>query len=142
LRGLCKKWNICALVDRDHEEVKTSLFESDEAYARALQEAKDHLLTAQMMDLDGINDREEDDNEDNDSTSRDAWEDVDPDNMLYEKRRRRMDVEHYKVLLSIGAFIVTPRYKKMRVNRHYSFVLFYNNNFCFFSLIFCFFLFV
>jgi E3 ubiquitin-protein ligase BIG BROTHER-like protein len=46
-----------------------------------------------MMALAGINDREEDDNEDNDSTSPDAWQDVDPDNMLYEKHRRRMDVD-------------------------------------------------
>jgi len=74
-----------ALADGDHEEVDASLFESDEAYARALQEAEDRLLTAQMMALAGINDREEDDNEDNDSTSRDAWQDVDPDNMLYEE---------------------------------------------------------
>lgn len=74
-----------ALADGHHEEVDASLFESDEAYARALQEAEDRLLTAQMMALAGINDREEDDNEDNDSTSREAWQDVDPDNMLYEE---------------------------------------------------------
>jgi hypothetical protein len=42
LRGLCKNWRICALADGDHEEVDASLFESDEAYARALQEAEDH----------------------------------------------------------------------------------------------------
>ena len=46
-----------ALADGHHEEVDASLFESDEAYARALQEAEDRLLTAQMMALAGINDR-------------------------------------------------------------------------------------
>ena len=42
-----------ALDDGDHEEVHASLIETDEAYARALQEAEYRLLTAQMA---GIND--------------------------------------------------------------------------------------
>jgi hypothetical protein len=36
-------------------------------YARALQEVEEHLLTTQMMALDGINEQEEDNNEDNDN---------------------------------------------------------------------------
>eukprot|EP01018_Ginkgo_biloba_P037316 Gb_14992 [translate_table: standard] len=73
------------LVTGQHDEVDASLFESDEAYAKALQEAEDREMTAQMMALAGINDWEEEDNEDNDSSSQDAWQDVDPDNMVYEE---------------------------------------------------------
>ena len=37
-----------AFADGHNEEVDASLIESDEAYARALQEAEDRLLTTQM----------------------------------------------------------------------------------------------
>ena len=45
-----------ALAHPHDEEVDASLFESDEAYARALQEAEDRLLTTQMMASTSIND--------------------------------------------------------------------------------------
>lgn len=73
-----------ALVDDPNEEIDPSLFDSDEAYARALQDAEDREMTARMMAL--ANQWEEDDNEDNDGSSQDdRWQDVDPDNMLYEE---------------------------------------------------------
>uniref|UniRef100_A0A0C9S3B2 TSA: Wollemia nobilis Ref_Wollemi_Transcript_30427_1357 transcribed RNA sequence n=1 Tax=Wollemia nobilis TaxID=56998 RepID=A0A0C9S3B2_9CONI len=74
------------LVNGETGELDASLFESDEAYARALQEAEDREMTARMMALAGINEWEEDDNEDDDGSSQDdTWQDVDPDNMLYEE---------------------------------------------------------
>ena len=45
-----------ALAHGHDEELDASLFESDEAYARALQEAEDRLLTTQMMASASIND--------------------------------------------------------------------------------------
>ncbi|KAH9288623.1 hypothetical protein KI387_032740, partial [Taxus chinensis] len=75
-----------ALVDDPNEELDPSLFDSDEAYARALQEAEDRDMTARMMALAGINGWEEEDIEENDGSSQDdTWQDVDPDNMLYEE---------------------------------------------------------
>ena len=45
-----------ALAHPHDEEVDASLFESDEAYARALQEVEDRLLTIEMMASSRIND--------------------------------------------------------------------------------------
>ncbi|MCO5562835.1 hypothetical protein L7F22_016470 [Adiantum nelumboides] len=74
--------------DEDAEEaeegaVDGSLYESDEAFARALQEAEHHDATVYMMSLVGV---EESDGEVEDRSygSQDAWQDVDPDDMSYE----------------------------------------------------------
>ncbi|KAI5075525.1 hypothetical protein GOP47_0009601 [Adiantum capillus-veneris] len=65
-------------------EIDGSLYENDEAFARALQEAEHRDATVYMMGLVGV---EESDGEDEDQSnqSQDAWQDVDPDNMSYEE---------------------------------------------------------
>lgn len=68
----------------EEEQIDGSLYDNDEALARALQEVEDREATAQMMALAGIHEFEgEDEGESNDS--QDAWQDVDPDNMSYEE---------------------------------------------------------
>eukprot|EP00252_Welwitschia_mirabilis_P010074 TRINITY_DN2317_c0_g1_i1.p1 TRINITY_DN2317_c0_g1~~TRINITY_DN2317_c0_g1_i1.p1 ORF type:complete len:283 (-),score=75.59 TRINITY_DN2317_c0_g1_i1:261-1109(-) len=69
------------------DDIDPSLYEDDEAYARALQDAEDREMTARMMAMAGIHDQDADSNENegDDSTSQDAWQDVDPDNMVYEE---------------------------------------------------------
>ncbi|XP_044489921.1 E3 ubiquitin ligase BIG BROTHER-related-like isoform X1 [Mangifera indica] len=57
-------------------EYDSDVFSSDEAYARAVQDA---LARA------GINDREIEDPEDHGGNSQDAWEEVDPDELSYEE---------------------------------------------------------
>jgi len=44
-----------AVVDDQNGEIDPSSFESDEAYARALQDAEDREMAAHMMALTGIN---------------------------------------------------------------------------------------
>ncbi|KAG4918610.1 hypothetical protein JHK85_056891 [Glycine max] len=91
------------------------VFSSDEAYARALQEAEEREMAARLLAFAGINDREEEDIEEHGANSQewpsrplsrwcgvalsrsvlwfrncdldfeDAWEDVDPDELSYEE---------------------------------------------------------
>ncbi|XP_010261280.1 PREDICTED: E3 ubiquitin ligase BIG BROTHER-related [Nelumbo nucifera] len=63
-------------------ELDPSAFDSDEAYARALQEAE---MAVHLMALAGINDWEAEDSEDHGSNSQDTWEEVDPDELSYEE---------------------------------------------------------
>ncbi|OAY37444.1 E3 ubiquitin ligase BIG BROTHER-related isoform X1 [Manihot esculenta] len=62
-----------------------SMFSSDEAYARALQDAEEREMAARLLALAGINDREVEDSEDHGGNSQDAWEEVDPDELSYEE---------------------------------------------------------
>ncbi|KAF1880436.1 hypothetical protein Lal_00011494 [Lupinus albus] len=62
-----------------------AVFTSDEAFARALQEAEEREMAARLLALAGINDREADDAEEHGANSQDAWEDVDPDELSYEE---------------------------------------------------------
>lgn len=68
-------------------ESDPSAFSSDEAFARALQEAEDREMAARLLALAGINDHEVADIEDHGgiSQSQDMWEEVDPDELSYEE---------------------------------------------------------
>ncbi|KAL2323945.1 hypothetical protein Fmac_023003 [Flemingia macrophylla] len=66
-------------------EFDPDVFSSDEAYARALQEAEEREMAARLLALAGINDREVEDIEEHGANSQDAWEDVDPDELSYEE---------------------------------------------------------
>ncbi|RWR92293.1 E3 ubiquitin ligase BIG BROTHER-related [Cinnamomum micranthum f. kanehirae] len=60
-------------------------FDSDEAYARALQDAEEREVAVHLMALAGIHDWEGEDPEDYDSNSQDTWQEVDPDELSYEE---------------------------------------------------------
>lgn len=63
-----------------------SAFTSDEAFARALQDAEDHELAARLMALSGSAFVHDDwDPEDDGTNSQDTWEEVDPDQLSYEE---------------------------------------------------------
>ncbi|XP_050363895.1 E3 ubiquitin ligase BIG BROTHER-related-like [Argentina anserina] len=62
-----------------------TVFSSDEAYARALQDAEERDMAARLLALAGIDDREAEDTEDEGGNSQDAWEEVDPDELSYEE---------------------------------------------------------
>ncbi|GFZ00342.1 RING/U-box superfamily protein [Actinidia rufa] len=69
-------------------ELDPASYPSDEAYARALQDAEDRELAARLLALAGINDLtagEAEDIEDHGGNSQDIWEDVDPDELSYEE---------------------------------------------------------
>ncbi|XP_062107941.1 E3 ubiquitin ligase BIG BROTHER-related [Humulus lupulus] len=68
-------------------EFDPAVFPSDEAYARALQDAEDREMAARLLALAGINDREDEDSEpeEHGGNSQDAWEEVDPDELSYEE---------------------------------------------------------
>ncbi|OMO62496.1 Zinc finger, RING-type [Corchorus olitorius] len=58
---------------------------SDEAYARALQDAEEREMAARLLALAGINDRAIITLEDHGGHSQDTWEEVDPDELSYEE---------------------------------------------------------
>ncbi|KAK2405535.1 E3 ubiquitin-protein ligase BIG BROTHER [Trifolium repens] len=66
-------------------EFDPELFSSDEAYARALQEAEEREMAARLLALAGIHDQDTEDMEEHGANSQDAWEDVDPDELSYEE---------------------------------------------------------
>ncbi|XP_065866752.1 E3 ubiquitin ligase BIG BROTHER-related [Euphorbia lathyris] len=66
-------------------ELDPASFSSDEAYARALQDAEEREMAARLLALAGINDGELEDSEDQGGNSQDAWEEVDPDELSYEE---------------------------------------------------------
>ncbi|GAU18071.1 hypothetical protein TSUD_51820 [Trifolium subterraneum] len=75
-------------VDADLALARTlqeQLFSSDEAYARALQEAEEREMAARLLALAGIHDQDTEDMEEHGANSQDAWEDVDPDELSYEE---------------------------------------------------------
>ncbi|GER39156.1 RING/U-box superfamily protein [Striga asiatica] len=79
----------------ENAELDPSAFPSDEAYARALQDAEERELAARLLALAGINnmvaeDEDEDEGEDeeeeeHDGNLQDTWEEVDPDELSYEE---------------------------------------------------------
>ncbi|KAF3455897.1 hypothetical protein FNV43_RR00539 [Rhamnella rubrinervis] len=77
--------------DDDVEDNNTNVeldptgFSSDEAYARALQDAEDREMAARLLALAGINDHEAEDTDDHGGNSQDTWEEVDPDELSYEE---------------------------------------------------------
>ncbi|KAK8519034.1 hypothetical protein V6N13_017717 [Hibiscus sabdariffa] len=66
-------------------ELDPAAFSSDEAYARALQDAEERDMAARLLALAGINDRGIFTFEDHGSNSQDTWEEVDPDELSYEE---------------------------------------------------------
>ncbi|KAK4360222.1 hypothetical protein RND71_019174 [Anisodus tanguticus] len=69
-------------------ELDPSAFSSDEAFARALQDAEEREMAARLLALAGINEMyvgQARDEEDRGINSQDAWEDVDPDELSYEE---------------------------------------------------------
>ncbi|KAI9084966.1 hypothetical protein K1719_032958 [Acacia pycnantha] len=72
-------------IDDTSIEFDPDVFSSDEAYARALQEAEEREMAARLFAMAGINDREAEDTEDHGANSQEAWEDVDPDELSYEE---------------------------------------------------------
>ncbi|KAM2843203.1 hypothetical protein COP1_025946 [Malus domestica] len=71
--------------DNPSVEYGPAVFSSDEAYARALQDAEDREMAARLMALSGINDREVEDTEEHGGNSQDTWEEIDPDELSYEE---------------------------------------------------------
>ncbi|CAI9096998.1 OLC1v1033283C1 [Oldenlandia corymbosa var. corymbosa] len=86
--------------DNQNVEIDPSAYSSDEAYARALQEAEEREMAARLLAMAGISemvvgDEDDDDEEDPEEdlggdsqvgeTLRDAWEEVDPDELSYEE---------------------------------------------------------
>jgi len=69
----------------NEEQIDGALFDSDEAFARALQEKEDRDTTARLMALAGIHDLEGDFETDSNDSQDNMWQDVDPDNMSYEE---------------------------------------------------------
>ncbi|KHG29072.1 E3 ubiquitin ligase BIG BROTHER-related -like protein [Gossypium arboreum] len=66
-------------------ELDPAAFSSDEAFARALQDAEEREMAARLLALAGINDREIFTLEDHGGHSQDTWEEVDPDELSYEE---------------------------------------------------------
>ncbi|XP_019452608.1 PREDICTED: E3 ubiquitin ligase BIG BROTHER-related-like isoform X2 [Lupinus angustifolius] len=62
--------------DSPRVEFDPAVFTSDEAYARALQEAEEREMAARLFALAG---------EEHGANSQDAWEDIDPDELSYEE---------------------------------------------------------
>ncbi|XWS68466.1 hypothetical protein CRYUN_Cryun04dG0092700 [Craigia yunnanensis] len=66
-------------------ELDPAAFSSDEAYARALQDAEEREIAVRLLALAGINDRGIVTLEDHGGNSQDIWEEVDPDELSYEE---------------------------------------------------------
>ncbi|GMJ12998.1 hypothetical protein like AT3G19910 [Hibiscus trionum] len=66
-------------------ELDPAAFSSDEAYARALQDAEEREMAARLLALAGINDRGSFTLEDHGGNSQDTWDEVDPDELSYEE---------------------------------------------------------
>ncbi|PKA56166.1 E3 ubiquitin ligase BIG BROTHER-related [Apostasia shenzhenica] len=58
--------------DANNDVINPADFDSDEAYARALQDAEERDVAVRLMALSGLNDQ-------------DAWQEVDPDELSYEE---------------------------------------------------------
>ncbi|CAN6481384.1 unnamed protein product [Victoria cruziana] len=68
-----------------HVEIDPDEFESDEAYARALQDAEERELAVRLMAFTGIHEWESNVSDENGSNSQVAWQEVDPDELSYEE---------------------------------------------------------
>ncbi|KAG0457290.1 hypothetical protein HPP92_022447 [Vanilla planifolia] len=65
------------------------IFNDDEAYARALQDAEQTEVAVRLTALAGLNDWGIVEHVGHGSQSQDAWEEVDPDELSYEKHFKR-----------------------------------------------------
>nr|XP_048334004.1 E3 ubiquitin ligase BIG BROTHER-related-like isoform X3 [Ziziphus jujuba var. spinosa] len=71
--------------DNPNVELDPAGFSSDEAYARALQDAEDREMAARLLALADLNDGEVEDADDHGVNSQETWEEVDPDELSYEE---------------------------------------------------------
>lgn len=74
--------------DSQNVEIDPSAYSSDEAYARALQDAEEREMASRLLSMTGISEMvigEADAEEEHDGNSQDAWEEVDPDELSYEE---------------------------------------------------------
>ncbi|KAL3502279.1 hypothetical protein ACH5RR_036728 [Cinchona calisaya] len=74
--------------DNHNVEIDPSSYSSDEAYARALQDAEEREMAARLLSMAGISEMvvgEAEDEDDHGDNSQDAWEEVDPDELSYEE---------------------------------------------------------
>lgn len=71
--------------DANAEELNPADFESDEAFARALQEVEERDVAIRLMAMAGLNDWGVVERGDHVSHAQDAWQDVDPDELSYEE---------------------------------------------------------
>ncbi|XP_010541856.1 PREDICTED: E3 ubiquitin ligase BIG BROTHER-related [Tarenaya hassleriana] len=69
----------------ENSEFDMGAYSDDEAYARALQEAEEREMAARMFSLAGLNDQVEHAEDQDHNPQDDAWEEVDPDELLYEE---------------------------------------------------------
>ncbi|KAJ6826358.1 E3 ubiquitin ligase BIG BROTHER-related [Iris pallida] len=71
--------------DDEEEELNPADFESDEAFARALQDAEEREVAVRLMALSGLNDWGVVEPGERARPSQDAWQEVDPDELSYEE---------------------------------------------------------
>ncbi|XP_008795341.2 E3 ubiquitin ligase BIG BROTHER-related-like [Phoenix dactylifera] len=71
--------------DANDRSIDSAEFESDEAFARALQDAEEREVAVRLMALAGLNDWGVENHGDHGNHSQDAWEEVDPDEYSYEE---------------------------------------------------------
>ncbi|KAK4479698.1 hypothetical protein RD792_015229 [Penstemon davidsonii] len=80
--------------DDQNVELDPSAFSSDEAYARALQDAEEREMATRLLALAGLNESskdltvivgEDEDEEEHGDDSQDVWAEVDPDELSYEE---------------------------------------------------------
>ncbi|KAL3824299.1 hypothetical protein ACJIZ3_020328 [Penstemon smallii] len=74
--------------DDQNVELDPSAFSSDEAYARALQDAEEREMATRLLALAGLNEMivgEDEDEEEHGGDSQDVWAEVDPDELSYEE---------------------------------------------------------
>ncbi|KAM0942363.1 putative chromatin regulator PHD family [Dioscorea sansibarensis] len=71
--------------DANEERIDPAAFDSDEAYARALQEAEEREVAVRLMAMAGLDDWATEHHRDSGNNSQDTWEEVDPDELSYEE---------------------------------------------------------
>ncbi|KAJ0966975.1 hypothetical protein J5N97_023892 [Dioscorea zingiberensis] len=72
--------------DANEEPIDPAAFDSDEAYARALQEAEEREVAVRLMAMAGLDDwATEHHGDDSGDNSQGTWDEVDPDELSYEE---------------------------------------------------------
>ncbi|WOK92881.1 E3 ubiquitin-protein ligase [Canna indica] len=71
--------------DANDPNVDPAELENDEVFARALQDVEEREVAVRLMALAGFDDWASDDPGDHGSNSQDAWQEIDPDEYLYEE---------------------------------------------------------
>ncbi|KAG2306311.1 hypothetical protein Bca4012_084657 [Brassica carinata] len=71
--------------DGENAETEEVGYSDDEAFARALQEAEERDMAHRLAALSGFANRVEDPEDEEDHTSQEAWDEMDPDELSYEE---------------------------------------------------------